>query len=582
VQFSFVLPVAGTQSLTFTATDPDGDMLLWQAAASGAGQAAVGLNFNSPVSGSTFTINLSAVLAPAATSLSLLVEDPSGAAAAIDVQFVRSGAPTITGVTPSSAFVSAPQEATISGAGFLLGGAVNTAASFGAAAAGNVVALDDNTLTCMTPAPGLLGANSVGVQNAYGSDALPGTAFAMYQYPVELSANDSALDGGAGSELVVASDGPTLHAIWVEGGALVHQRSLNAGATWSSPQTMSSGETPSELQLSLLGDQVVAAWVADGEDVLARASSDGGLSFDAAITLDSGVAGVATSRPRLARAGSWVYCAWSQGSLGLGEQRVHATATSDNGGSWQQPVVIADQGVNQEGHVLGCDETAAWVALISAPVSGAGVYTSRSSNGGLTWAEPALRSAVSIGIGELAVCDEAGRVSLVWTRDGQLEYLISTNSALGWQTQPTVFRPADLGPITDLTLRCDAERLFAVYLAGGVNVAFSRVGAAGALPEHVTLSVVQEGASAPELRQSGGYLFAAWRGGDVSGVAASARVKFATSVDFGVSFTAPTLFGDGTAPQDEPRLLVDGARVWVGWLDYRLGSAALFSNRTQS
>jgi len=193
----------------------------------------------------------------------------------------------------------------------------------------------------------------------------------------------------------------------------------------------------------------------------------------------------------------------------------------------------------------------------------------------------AVRSAVSTGIGEVAVCDDGGRVSLVWTRDGQLEYLVSENSGLGWQTQPTVFRAADLGPIGDVTVRADGDRLAAVYVAGGQNVAFSRVGAAGALPEHVTLSDVVEEAAAPTLELSGNYVFATWRGGDVSGGVGAARIKQATSVDLGGTFTAPATFGDGAAAQDQPRLLVDGARVWLGWLDYRGPTPALFTNRTE-
>ena len=58
VQFNFLLPIAGAESLTFTATDPDGDVLSWQVAASGAGQAAAGLSFSSPASGPTFTIDV--------------------------------------------------------------------------------------------------------------------------------------------------------------------------------------------------------------------------------------------------------------------------------------------------------------------------------------------------------------------------------------------------------------------------------------------------------------------------------------------------------------------------------------------
>ena len=581
VQFSFVLPIGGSETLTFTATDPDEDALTWQLAASAAGQLATGMSYSSPASGPSFSIELAAVSAPAAVSVSLLVEDPNGGAAAVDVQIVRSGAPLITGVSPSSAFVSAPQRATVTGSALLLDNAVNTAVTFGAAAAGDVVAVDDATITCTTPAPGLLGANNVAVQNAFGSDSLPASAFTMYAYPVDLLDSDVGLDGGAGRELAAANDGAVLHVVWIEGGAVQHQRSLDGGATWLLPTPLSGGEAPGDLTISVLGDEVLVVWIGDGTEVYARASVDGGQSFGAASVVNVAASAQPCSRLQVARAGSRVYCAWLQGAPALSQQRVWAAASPNNGGVWQAEVSVSDQGVNQAGHVLGCDEEAAWIAFEAAPPAGAGVYTSRSTDGGILWTAGVLRSAISSGIDELAVCDDGGRVNLVWTRDGQLEYLISENSALGWQTQPTVFRPADLGAITDIQVRCSGDRLFAAYVAGGLTVACSRVGAAGALPEHVTLSDVSESASAPDLAVSGDYLFATWRGGDVSGGTGSARVKLATSVDVGATFASPTTFGDGASAQDLPLLVVDGARVWIGWLDYRGATAALFANRTE-
>ena len=581
VQFQYVLAAGSTASLTFSATDPDGDPLTWQLSVGAAAQTAAGLVFTSPSTSGTFTIDFAVVADPANATVLLQVQDPRGGAAAIDVQIVRSGAPQITAVEPSSAFASAPQAATIHGAALLLGGAVNTSVTFGGAAAGAVVAVDDETLTCTTPAPALVGPNSVGVTNAYGSDALPGSAFTMYGYPVDLFAADVGIDAGAGSQLSVTGEGATLHATYVEAGVLLHRRSLDFGATWSAAQALSSGETPAEAQVSTLGDEVVVAWIGNGTSVLARASVDGGVSFAAAVTLNPLAGGDPSSRPRLARTGSRVYCAWLQGAAGVTQQRVHATSSDNNGGVWLTSTAVSDQGSNHEGHALGCDENAAWVAFESAPGTGAGVYTARTTTSNL-WTSGVLRSAVSAGIGEVAVCDEGGRVNLVWTRDGNLEYLVSQNSGLGWQTLPTLFRSAvDLGAITDVTVRCEDGRLFAAYVAGADEVAFSRVGAPGALPEHVTLSDTTESASRPDLAVSGNYLFAAWRGGDVGGGVGPARIQLATSVDLGLAFTAPATFGDGAAAQDLPRLLVDGARVWLGWLDYRGAGAALFSNRTE-
>ena len=67
-------------------------------------------------------------------------------------------------------------------------------------------------------------------------------------------------------------------------------------------------------------------------------------------------------------------------------------------------------------------------------------------------------------------------------------------------------------------------------------------------------------------------------GGDVG--AGLARIKLDTSTNRGSSFSGVGRLGDGSAAQDAPRMVVDDARLWLGWLDYR-GAPALYSNRTE-
>ena len=100
------------------------------------------------------------------------------------------------------------------------------------------------------------------------------------------------------------------------------------------------------------------------------------------------------------------------------------------------------------------------------------------------------------------------------------------------------------------------------------------------MPEHVTLSSVLEEAGEPALQARGNYLFAAWRGGAVTGGTGPARIRLTTSVDLGQNFEAPVVFGDSSATQERPVLLIDSARLWLGFTDYR-GGAALFANTTE-
>ena len=229
VRFTYALPVAGAAALTFTASDPDGEPLLWQVGVAPAARTATGLSFPSPVAGTSLTLDLQAVASPASAALDILVEDPRGAAAAIDLLVVRSGAPTITAVAPTSAFATAGQPVTVTGTAFSLGGSVNTTATFDGVLVGANTVVDDTTLTGTTPSAGVPGPRVVSVQNVYGSAALPSGAFRAYAYPVDLFANDTPLDAGAGAALAVAGSGPRLAAAWVGAGAAARV-GLRAGA----------------------------------------------------------------------------------------------------------------------------------------------------------------------------------------------------------------------------------------------------------------------------------------------------------------------------------------------------------------
>lgn len=583
VSYRYVLATGDTASVEFTASDPDGDPLVWQVTGAQAGQAQVGVSYPVPATGSTFSLAFAAVGAPAAASLSVLVEDPRGGVAAVDVLIVRSGAPTITDVMPSSAFAGAPQRFTLTGSALSLGGTVLPTVRFATVPATDVVVVDDATVTGATPSTLPLGATSVTATTPYGTGTLGGGSFTTYSYPVDLLDSDVALDAGAGTELVTWSDGASLQAVWIEAGALRQQRSLDGGATWSAAQTLSGAELPGQPQVIAVGDDVTVVWVGDGSSIVQRTSSDGGVTFAAATTLSTGSAPAA--RPLLAASGDRRHCAWLAGSSGLGAQRVHVASSSDAGASWTADKAVSDDGTNQSQHAIGCEGSAAWIALYqNVPAgSGPGVYTCRSSDGGLLWTAAVRRSNASQNITAVRTCNDGARAFLVWVRNDELEYMVSLDAGAGWPTQSTLLRTTDLGPISQPAVACEGERLFAAYVTGAAadTIAVSRVGAAGAVPEHVTVSTVTESVGAPQLAVRGNYAFVAWRGGAVGGGTGSARIRLSSSVDLALTFGMPVTFGDATSAQELPRLVLDGARLWLGWLDYRNGTPGLFSNRTE-
>jgi len=582
VRFTRTLPVQGADTLRFTATDPNGDPLLWQASMSAPNQAATGLTFTTPQSGSVFEVQIAAVTAPAAATLNLLVEDGKGGAAAVDLLVIRSGPPSITAVEPTSAFVSATQEVEITGSSLSLGGTAASNATFGGVTATDTMIEGETRLTCLTPVPGVLGANEVRVVNQYGSSSLPTSAFTMYSHPIDLFDADAALDGGNGAQLHAANDGPSLQCVWVEGGALQHRTSADAGATWSPTQPLSGGEVVSAPQVAVAGDVVTVVWIGDGSAIWTRNSSDGGATFQTAVQLNPAVASAPTAQPQLAISGARRYCVWLQGSPGLGQQRVRAAASDDGGATWMPERLVSDVGSNQFGPALAANGDAAWIGYVDSPIAtGAGVYTSRTDNGGLTWSQGVRRSIESGATGSVRTCNDGERAYLVWLRAGTLEYTVSTNSGLGWSQPALELQGTTLGVNSDPVVACEGERLFCAHVFGGNQLAVTRVGGAGALPESAQVSAVVETTGRPTLAVRGNYAFVAWRGGAVTGGTGPARIRYATSVDVGLTWTPASGLGDGAAAQELPHLLLDGARVWLGWLDYRGATPALFQNRTE-
>ncbi|HEX6882807.1 MAG TPA: IPT/TIG domain-containing protein [Planctomycetota bacterium] len=95
--------------------------------------------------------------------------------------FVYQGAPTLTGVAPDHGPAAGGTSVTLTGGGFLDGGAGPNSVTFGAAPATEIVVLDDATLTCRVPA-GTAGASvAVTLSNASGSVTRP----AAYRYHAE-------------------------------------------------------------------------------------------------------------------------------------------------------------------------------------------------------------------------------------------------------------------------------------------------------------------------------------------------------------------------------------------------------------
>lgn len=574
---TFTLPVAGSDTLEFTASDPNGDTLQWTAQVGGGTATATGLTFASPVHGTTFPLTVDPVAEPAAAVLTLLVEDPRGAAASIDVRVVRSGAPGILGVTPDTAFAGQPQVVTITGTALQLGGSVQTAGTFDGVAATDNTIVDDETLVCTTPSSVAAGPTAVGVTNVFGSAQLPDTEFRLLTFPPAWNATDLQLDGGAGTDLHAARDGLRVHAVWLEGQDVAHRASTDGGATWSAPAVLSGGEVATEPQVVVVGSDVTVAWIGGGNSVISRTSHDDGASFAPAETHDSGTA---MARPRLAASGARHHLVWQRGTTGLGTARLVAASSANAGDTWTTAELVGDGGGNQHGHEIACDGARAWIAFVDerdGPTI-AGIYTARTTNGGLTWEAPQRRSLANTLAGTPRLAHDSGNVWLAWLRNDALEYVASADAGVSWPAVPFELRNGGTDAIAEPALASEGDRLWAIYRLGATNVAVTRVGGIGTAPQHLTISVATDPVGEPCIATSGNYVLTAWRSGSVGGGAA--RIVTAMSTDLGDNYTAPVGFGDGTAAQELPLLLRDGARLQLFFRDHRTAPPGLFTNRT--
>jgi hypothetical protein len=573
---TLTIETAGSDTIEFTATDPDGDTVQWLAQTTGGDAVAAGITFTSPVLGTSFEVTLDAVAEPAAAVLTLLVEDPRGAAAAFDLRVVRSGAPTILGVTPDSAFATRAQAVTITGKAFSLNGSVLTTASFDGVVGTGFSTIDDQTLKCSTPANTTPGPTVVAVSNAFGNSQLPDTAFTVFAFPPSLAANDAQLDAGNATAPCTARDGAMAHSVWVEGNDVVHRASTDGGATWSAAQPLSGGEVSSEPQVCVVGSDVVVAWIGDGNTVIVRTSHDGGASFAPAVTLDSGTP---AQGPVLAASEARRHLAWRRGTTGLGTARIIATSSSDAGDTWLPPAPVGDGGANQYDHQLACSGSFAWIAFVDERdgFAAAGIYSTRTTNGGTSWASPHRRSLAGAAASAPQLCHDAGRVWIAWLRGGALEYVGSGDNGLSWPTVAYDLRSTG-GAVTEPALACAGNRLHAIYVLGGNSVAVTRVGGIGTAPQHTTVSSVAGPGGEPTIASLGNYVVAVWRNGTVGG--GTARLQTATSTDLGATFTAPSGFGDASAAQEAPQLSLSGARLLLTWLDHRTTPPGVFTNRT--
>jgi Neuraminidase (sialidase) len=142
--------------------------------------------------------------------------------------------------------------------------------------------------------------------------------------------------------------------------------STDGGATWSAPQQFYEGSAQTLFHLAAKGPHVYLTWSGGGADgpmrIYFNASDDGGatwrLPLDSPMRIDQGAPEVASGRPRLALAGdSTVAAVWQET-----EQQIVFRASKDGGRTWAAPVTITSADKDRVRFpIVVTTESAAWV-----------------------------------------------------------------------------------------------------------------------------------------------------------------------------------------------------------------------------
>jgi len=91
-------------------------------------------------------------------------------------------------------------------------------------------------------------------------------------------------------QCTVATDGSNLHAAYYTNGRTEYKRSIDDGATWADVEAIAGSSDPRVNGISVSGSNVLVAyytWGAGTYDLWSRRSTDGGLNWDAAVSVES-------------------------------------------------------------------------------------------------------------------------------------------------------------------------------------------------------------------------------------------------------------------------------------------------------
>jgi hypothetical protein len=566
------VPADGTATFGFAAADPDGDPLTWRVDVTESDAFASGLVPPAGV-GPSFEVRFAAAPVPTTATMVIVADDGRGGSASAPVRIVRTGPPQLLAVEPRAAFAARPQRLTLFGHGFDQDSVTRAVVRVDFAEASEVTTLDNHRLRARMHGLPVPGPVAVTVANDFGSATLA-DAVELRTFPPAWRAQDVRL--GMASDVVafdVARDGPVLHVLAAHGLAatLVYQQSLDGGATWLPLVAIDGLETPTEPVLAVEAGAAAFAWIGDGSAVWFRGGSVANPQ-----RLDGG-GPLARSHLRLAAAGPRRHVAWVEPWLAGGISRVVAAASTD-GVNWAPPQPIAPSAATQGEPVIGAMLEQCWAVFTDDSLGSLarGVYASRSIDGGQSWRLVRRLSDATNAVSRLRAHADGPRLHVAWLQQNGLRYCTSPDLGATWSS-PIVVDDGLAAPVTDHAVAASGDRVAIAYVAG-TELRLARIEQPDGAVQHRRVDDDPAPSGDPQVHVSGDHVHLAWREGTPG--AATTRVRAAVSLDVGATVAWAGTLGDGFAAQRQPRLLHDGARLVLAWLDDRDGPPFLFTNAT--
>lgn len=226
--------------------------------------------------------------------------------------------------------------------------------------------------------------------------------------------------------------------------------------------------------------------------------------------------------------------------------------------------------------------------------SGGRLWLKRSRDGGLSWSSPPVRvdrAPDDVPTGEGRLCVEGQTIYVVWrdARDGagDIRFNRSVDGGTTWlaQDRRVDTDPAGQADSREPSIACSGANVYVLWedhRGGAPHLRFNSSADGGLSWQANDLRIDDGGLNArsPALAVASEYVYVVWsdeRNG-------AADVFFDSSSDGGIGWRPADVRIDRDAPgaarSFEPRIAVDGARVYVVWLDDRNGHTGVYFDRS--